>query len=67
MDQGKVVRDGTLVEVLTDIPLLHRLGLQGTVSAELAFLLRQGGMLLPAEILHYRELSEALCALALKI
>jgi len=67
MDQGKVVRDGTPVEVLTDIPLLHRLGLQGTVSAELAFLLRQGGMLLPAEILHYRELSEALCALALKI
>ncbi|MBS3942958.1 MAG: energy-coupling factor transporter ATPase [Dethiobacter sp.] len=67
MDQGQVVRDGPPVEVLTDISLLHRLGLQSTVSAELAFLLRQGGMLLPAEILHDWELSEALCAFALKI
>lgn len=66
MDQGKIVQDGTPVQVLTGLTLLHRLGLQGTMGAELAALLRRDGFTLEPGLLHSRELSDALCAYGLK-
>lgn len=66
MDQGKVVADGNPVERLTDLTLLHQLGLQGTTGAELAALLRQDGFTLAPGLLHSWELSDALCISGLK-
>jgi energy-coupling factor transport system ATP-binding protein len=62
MDRGKVVRDGPPQAVLTDLEMLHSLGLQGPVAAELAFALREDGFNPPPGIIHGRELVEFLCS-----
>lgn len=67
LDRGRVAAQGPPVEVLTDLPLLHELGLSGTVVTELAALLREDGLKLPRELLHGRELIEHLCSSRLKI
>jgi energy-coupling factor transport system ATP-binding protein len=61
LERGRVVADGKPETILTDLLMLHELGLQGTVAAELAQLLRQDGFNLPAQILRNRELVENLC------
>jgi len=66
MDRGTIVGDGPPRQLLSRLSLLHRLELQGTMAAELAALLRQDGFALNGEIIHMRELSGALCALAQK-
>ncbi len=62
LERGRIVADGKPEEILTDLKLLHKLGLQGTVAAELADLLRQEGLNLPAAIMLNRELVESLCS-----
>lgn len=62
LDRGRIVADGPPEELLTNLPLLHSLGLQGTVATELAGLLRQDGFSLPRDILHNRELVKFLCS-----
>jgi energy-coupling factor transport system ATP-binding protein len=66
LDRGKIAADGTPKAILSDLKLLHRLGLRGTVAAELAGLLRDDGFLLPPKIFHNRELVNSLCSLELK-
>lgn len=62
LNQGRMIRQGPPVNVLTDLTLLHDLGLQGTAAVELAALLREDGYKLPAKILHCRELVDSLCS-----
>lgn len=62
LDQGRIVADGKPEEILTNLVLLHQLGLEGTVAAELADLLRQRGLNLPAAIMRNRELVDSLCS-----
>jgi energy-coupling factor transport system ATP-binding protein len=62
LDQGRIVADGKPEEILTNLELLHQLGLEGTVAAELADLLRQRGLNLPAAIMRNRELIDSLCS-----
>ncbi|MFO8191795.1 MAG: energy-coupling factor transporter ATPase [Bacillota bacterium] len=66
LDRGRLRGDGTPKEVLTDLTLLHDLGLQGTTAVELAALLREDGFALDSQLLHNRELVECLCLLARK-
>lgn len=61
LERGRIVADGKPEKILTDLNALHKLGLQGTVAAELAQLLRQDGFDLPPNILSNRELVENLC------
>lgn len=61
LDRGILIKDGTPASVQSDLSLLHRLGLRGTMAAELAALLRQDGLALPRELLHGRELVDFLC------
>lgn len=63
LSQGCLIRQGTPQEILTDLYLLHDLGLQGTTAAELAALLREDGFLLPPKLLNSRELVNSLCSL----
>ena len=62
LERGRIVADGKPEEILTDLKLLHKLGLKGTVAAELADLLRQEGLNLPAAIMLNQELVESLCS-----
>lgn len=62
LHQGKLARQGPPEEIMNDLPLLHRLGLQGTASSELAALLREDGYILPSQLLHSRELVQSLCS-----
>ncbi|MDY6826422.1 MAG: energy-coupling factor transporter ATPase [Bacillota bacterium] len=66
LDRGRLRGDGTPKEVLTDLTLLHDLGLQGTTAVELAALLREDGFALEPQLLHSRELVKSLCLLAQK-
>ncbi|MEW5783732.1 MAG: energy-coupling factor transporter ATPase [Bacillota bacterium] len=66
LDRGKMIKDGSSREILTDLSLLHSLGLQGTVAAELAAGLAKDGFTPPPGLLHGRELVEYLCSSALK-
>lgn len=66
LENGRLLREGPPSEILTDLPLLHRLGLRTTVAAELACLLRKDGFPLPAGILHNQELVKQLCLYAQK-
>ncbi|HED24919.1 MAG TPA: energy-coupling factor transporter ATPase [Firmicutes bacterium] len=66
LDSGRLREDGTPREVLTDLALLHGLGLQGTAAVELAALLREDGFALDPQTLHSRELVESLCLLVPK-
>lgn len=61
MDSGHVVKEGPPEAVLTDFKLLHALGLQGTMAAELAALLREDGFKIPTETLNSQELVKGLC------
>jgi energy-coupling factor transport system ATP-binding protein len=63
---GKLVADGPPEKVLTNLNLMHGLGLQGTIAVELAALLRKDGFLLPPDLLHSRELVNSLCSSELK-
>ncbi len=67
LDRGRVAAQGPPAEVLTDLPLLHGLGLSGTAATELAALLREDGFKLPRELLHGWELIEHLCSSGPKI
>jgi len=64
LDKGKLVADGESEDILTNLPFLHRLGLQGTTAVELADLLRRDGCSLPPKIFQDRELVDSLCLLA---
>ena len=66
LHRGEIVADGPPEKVLTNINLLHGLGLQGTIAVELAALLRKDGFSLPPDLLHNRELVNSLCSLELK-
>ncbi len=66
LNQGRLVRQGPPKAVLTDLSLLHSLGLQSTAASELAALLREDGFELPSQLLHNRELVDSLCSLELK-
>lgn len=66
LDSGRLIGDGTPREVLTDLVLLHGLGLQGTAAVELAALLREDGFALDPQLLRSRELVESLCLLVRK-
>ena len=66
LDRGSLIRQGSPADVLSDLPLLHGLGLKGTAAAELAALLRQDGFSLKPKILHSRELVDSLCSSELK-
>ncbi len=63
LNEGRLVADGRTEDVMTDLPFLHGLGLQGTSAVELAFLLRRDGCSLPPKILRNRELVDSLCSL----
>lgn len=67
LDRGRLARMGPPPEILTDLPLLRRLGLRGTAAGELACLLRRDGFPLSGDILHNGELVEQLCLFAQKI
>ncbi len=64
LNEGRVVADGAAKTVLTDLDLLHKIGLQGTTAGELAALLRLEGCPLPSNILNNRELVDNICTLA---
>lgn len=66
LDRGRLLKEGPPAEILTDLPLLRRLGLRTTAAGELAALLREDGFPLPEGILHDRELAEQLCLYAQK-
>lgn len=66
LDQGRLIRQGPPEEVLTDLSLLHDLGLQGPAAAELAALLREDGFSLQPRLLHRLELVNSLCSLERK-
>lgn len=61
LDRGRVVSEGPPAMILSNLELLHRIGLQGTVASELAALLRGDGFVLPDRIIHSRELVDSLC------
>ncbi len=61
LEQGRIIADGKPEEVLTNLELLHRIGLEGTAAAELSELLRRGGLNLPVTIMRNRELVDSLC------
>lgn len=63
LSEGCLISEGRPEKILTDLPLLHDLGLEGTAAAELAGLLREDGFSLPADILYNRELVNSLCSL----
>ncbi|MDW7739623.1 MAG: energy-coupling factor transporter ATPase [Bacillota bacterium] len=67
LDHGSIVTQGSPQEVLTDLSLLHNLGLRGTTAVELAAALRRDGLQLKPMLLHNRELIESLCSLERKI
>lgn len=62
LDRGRIVADGKPEMILTNLELLHKLGLRGTVAAELANLLRQNDINLPAAIIRNKELVDNLCS-----
>jgi len=66
LNQGRLIRQGPPEEVLTDLSLLHDLGLQGPAAVELAALLREDGFSLQPQLLHRRELVNSLCSLERK-
>ncbi len=66
LSEGVVIRDGSPEKVLTELDLLHKLGLKGTVAAELAGLLREDGLQIPPTVVHNRELLDYLCTSELK-
>jgi energy-coupling factor transport system ATP-binding protein len=66
LSEGCLIREGRPEKILTDLSLLHELGLEGTASSELANLLREDGFPLPPEILFNRELVNSICSLERK-
>jgi len=66
LNEGRIKKIGPPESVLTDLELLHELGLEGTVATELAILLRNDGCGIPSTIVHNRELLEYLCLLEQK-
>jgi len=66
LSEGCLIREGKPEKILTDLSLLHELGLEGTASSELANLLREDGFPLPPEILFNRELVNSICSLERK-
>ncbi len=64
LNEGKLVADDGPEGILTNLPFMHRLGLQGTTAVELAALLRRDGFPLPPGIIRDRELVDSLCSLA---
>jgi len=66
LNQGRLIEEGPPEKILTDLALLHSLGLQGTAAVELAALLREDGFTLPPQLLNYRELVDSICSLERK-
>lgn len=56
LHRGRVVVDGPPDEVLSSLPLLHSLGLEGTPAAEIAAPLRQYGLALPPYLYRLDDL-----------
>ncbi len=64
LNEGRIIADGAAKSILSDLDLLHKIGLQGTTAGELAALLRSSGCPLPSHILKNRELVDHICTLA---
>jgi len=62
INDGCLVKDGPPELILTDLKLLHGLGLVGTPAVELADLLRTDGFKIPPGTLYNRELVKSLCS-----
>lgn len=65
-NDGCLEAQGSPEKILTDLELLHGIGLEGTKVSELAALLRDDGFNLPLHLLHGRELVDSLCSLERK-
>ncbi len=61
MDEGKIVMEGTPVQVFSQVERLRQLRLDVPPATELAYELRKAGIMLPAGILRREELEAALC------
>ncbi|MGM0652069.1 MAG: ATP-binding cassette domain-containing protein, partial [Bacillota bacterium] len=66
LHDGKLVAQGSPNIILSDISLLHDLGLQSTAAVELSALLRLDGFDLPEDIITSRELVNSICSLEQK-
>ncbi len=66
LERGRLIGEGPPEMILTDLDLLHSVGLQSTTAAELAALLREDGLDDLPPLIHSRELVENLCSLARK-
>lgn len=60
LHRGRIAADGPPEEVLSNLDLLHTLGLEGTPAAEAAALLRAGGLALPPHTYRLEELLDYL-------
>jgi len=63
LEGGRLAADGPPREILTDLALLHSLGLRGTAAAEMAAFLREADLPLPPKLLGQDELVEQICSL----
>jgi energy-coupling factor transport system ATP-binding protein len=67
LDKGRLVEEGPPSKVLTHLSRLHVLGLRSTTAGELAYMLREEGFPLSADLLHNEELVDQLCTYAQRI
>lgn len=61
MNRGKVVMEGVPAEIFSQVTKLKELGLDVPVAAEMAYLLRQKNIKIPASIITDEELVVAVC------
>jgi energy-coupling factor transport system ATP-binding protein len=61
MDQGKVVLEGSPVEVFSQVKCLKELGLDVPLAADMRYRLNQQGIKLPEAIITTEDLAVALC------
>lgn len=61
MKHGRIYAQATPREIFTQVEALQRLGLEVPLAAQVAHLLRQKGLRLPADIMTDIELAVALC------
>jgi len=66
LSEGRIVGQGPPEEILTDLEMLHKLGLQGPTAVELAAMLREDGYPLAPQLLNSRELVDSICSLERK-
>ncbi len=67
MDEGKILLDGTPVEVFKERDLIKSVNLDVPLEAEIAYRLRKRGIKVPEDIITTEEMVDYLCQLKLKI